>query len=49
VGGFTLREKYLRIFANSFQKDAWVNNVGVWLDNKWERVCRWRRRWFEWE
>jgi len=45
--GFNLRQKYPRIFTNSCQKDAKVENVGKWLNNRWEWVSRWRTEMFE--
>lgn len=40
---------FLEFFQNSHENNAWVCNIGRWVDGNWVWDFKWYRRWFEWE
>lgn len=43
------KERFLRLFLISIQKDCLLNDMGFWNANCCEWILRWRRNLFQWE
>lgn len=49
AGTSCFRERFARLYLPSEQKNSTIADCGVWHENRWEWVLRWRRVMFVWE